>query len=80
MGIEEKVSQATERISEFYDIEILSDYVKFCHKELVPYDQSMLFLDGQTRADYWIQQGRYAPKIWEYMDRVKIWYFSGGGQ
>ena len=76
MNLEEKTLQAIERMIEYYDKEELSYFIKYCTQYKLPYEKSILFLDGQTRADYWICNGRYKPFIPDYMERAKQ-YFGG---
>ena len=73
-NLENKVYKAVSRLSEFYDKDYLYDFQLYCQKEELPLYKSVLFLDGQTRADYYVNQRN--PKIWDYMKRTKH-YFRG---
>ena len=76
MSIERLVTQAVNRMTEFYDKEDLHDYVRYCGANKLPYFKAMLFLDGQTRANYYIT--RIREPIDFYMRLAKQYNKEGG--
>lgn len=76
LSIDDKVDQAVNRMFEYYDREDLCYFVDYCNSNKLPYNEAMLFLDGQTRADYYVLQIK--PRIQDYMKRVKQYNEHGG--
>ena len=75
MTLEQRALQAAERMTEFYTQTEFEQYITHCTSNGIHAYDGMLFLDGQTRMNYWVNQEE--PKIVDYMIDVYN-HFKGG--
>ena len=74
-NLEQRALEATFRMAEFYEEDDLADFVDMCKREDINSYEAMLFLDGQTRADYYVEER--TPNIGDYIIET-VYYFKGG--
>lgn len=77
MTLEYKAEMAAIRMSEFYEVCELEAFINFLTENDFPRYEGMLFLDGQTRMNYLIDERE--PCICNYME-LTYRYFNEENQ